>query len=244
MENYGLKKSMKKFKMLSLIVFIFFTYENVGIAKRLILQKSNQLLVIKIAKEDVSSIEVVGERIQAIYGNEKFYTLTDDAKHGIVYLKPSNLVDKPFSIYLTTEQHHHIHLLLIPEEISGDDFQIVLPRESNISSFSSSGINREDEIVKLFKFMVFGNANHDYLIGDLKDFSSLKKKVFQELKPRKIYLGKKFFGCLYEIHKEFEKKKLLAWIQKSENQLIAIAMLPTESDGSVRLLTVQENLGK
>jgi conjugal transfer pilus assembly protein TraK len=87
--------------------------------------KDNQSESVKISSKELSRLFVLGDRVQAIRGLNGAYELIKDEKQGAIFIKPTPYyINKPFNLFITTENGHTFNLLLFPLDIPAESIEI------------------------------------------------------------------------------------------------------------------------
>lgn len=234
MENYGLVKLRKENEMIKCIVIMILMFSSSFLfSQEITLVKSSQRLAVNVAKQDVSSIQVVGDRIRHVHGNQQFYFLSDDPTAGIIYLKPHENIDKTFSIYLDTENHRNIHLLLTPVEMVGNSVVINPVEDNKVVDEEESSEYLKLETLSLLQAMAEERVLKNYrqlIVTEAEKILGWKKKGFRLIKA---YEGNLFFGFVYRFKKALALENFLE--QFNSKGIVAIAI---QNEKSVKRLFI------
>lgn len=118
-----------------LIFFLLIT--NLSFAMQVKKVNDNDAVPALISSVDVNRIFIKGDRIKSMKGIKGAYTHENDEEHGEVYLQPTSLFQNhAFSVLLTTENGHHITLLLTPTSSPSQTVMVVLPENKKIAKKS------------------------------------------------------------------------------------------------------------
>lgn len=104
-------------KLLSL-TFMLLLLSGTSFAVQIKPVKNNQSVSAKISSSELSRIFVINDRIQATRGINGAYDIIKDEKQGMIFIKPSPyFANRPFNLFVTTEQGRTYNLLLMPMKI-------------------------------------------------------------------------------------------------------------------------------
>lgn len=111
-------------RLISMIVVYSFLVGQ-GYALQVKPVKDDQSVSAKISSKELSRIFVKGDRIQATRGINGTYELIKDEKQGMVFVKPTPyFANRPFNLFITTENGHTYNLLLVPMDIPAENIQL------------------------------------------------------------------------------------------------------------------------
>ena len=83
--------------------------------------QENKTITAKISAKDLTRIYVQADRILQVRGTDGTYHLEKDEREGAVFIRPrESHANKPFSVFLTTEQGRTYPLLLIPVDVPAE----------------------------------------------------------------------------------------------------------------------------
>ena len=129
LKNKGIKKMIKIYNILSLfIIAIVIIVPEVSLSSQIKTADDGAEITAIIAKQDLSRIRAIGDRIRAVKKNEGEFTATIDDKLGDIYIRPSGSNDKGINLYLITEKNFTYKLLLHPKDIPSE--QIFIKNDS------------------------------------------------------------------------------------------------------------------
>lgn len=77
------------------------------------LRKPGQIIQVHIAMDELSSIQIIKDRIKKVYGDNRKYVLQSNNESGIIFIQPQTR--KPISLFLYTERGRVVNLKLIPD---------------------------------------------------------------------------------------------------------------------------------
>jgi len=176
------------------LLLILFCAHN-SLALQLVPIADDQTKNITISAYELSRIFVKGDRIQNARGLEGAYILTKDSGQGQIYVKPtSSYQQKPFNLFLTTEQGHNYNLFITAQGLPGQDIELKpnTPSKEAVSWEKSSAYSQV--LVKLITNMVNGDAPEGYAVLDTgKKEKSVRYDQFI-VKLQKTYRGNHLYG--------------------------------------------------
>lgn len=95
--------------------------------------KDNQTVLAKVSSKELTRIFVKNDRIQSVRGIDGAYQLTKDEAQGAIFVKPTQFYqNKPFNLFISTEQGHSYTLLLTPMDIPAENIELKSLSPSNI----------------------------------------------------------------------------------------------------------------
>src|SRR5690606_9297760 len=98
-----------KIKLALLIIVVVSTIKHANAAQHLTTQQDGEIEAF-ISREGLSRIKVMSDKIKVLRASENEIEVKEDEVLGEVYVLP--LVDKPISLFLTTENNQTVKLLL------------------------------------------------------------------------------------------------------------------------------------
>lgn len=153
-----------------------------------------------IAKEEISRIKVISDRIKSVKNVEGEVEVLEDTDLGEIYIRPLKSKGEPINLFITTERNDTYKLLLLPK--SQPSAQIFIRNEEAISASSKQmgqGDSYKDKVINLIKKMRVGEGGE--VVKRAKGFTKEK----YNLKLLKGYSEQGLVGEVYEVsHKEPE----------------------------------------
>lgn len=129
-----------------------------------ILLKEQQRLTVHIAKDTMSRLAIVNDRIASVIGEEEAFTMQHDEHTGQVFIKPA--VDnsaKPIAVTLITENGVTQDLTLIPSKeqaatiiLKPATYKSADPANFLLPGFKHSNQNKEELLIQVMKQAVLG----------------------------------------------------------------------------------------
>lgn len=176
-----------------LLIFIMLTFvSNVSYSLQMKPVKNNQSVSAKIASNELSRIFVSGDRIKTTRGISGAYEVIKDEKQGMIFIKPSNYyVNRPFNLFLTTEQGRTFSLLLTPKNIPAVTIELkpLTPSIKMISRWEKNSPYVET-IIRLMNDMVNENHPDGYAVipveGKIYRFPSFTMQLTTVLRGDKL----------------------------------------------------------
>jgi len=187
----------KRFGLGFIILFLLHATSTFALqVKRL---KDNQTAFFKISAKELTRIFVEGDRIQSIRGLDGNYQLTKDNINGAVFIKP--IQQKPFNLFLTTEEGHNFTLLLTPISIPAEVIQLkpLSPIKSKAEKWE-----KNSPYVSAIIELITGMANQSfepegYTVVHVNAEKPIKIPSGMSMRLETIYQGSYLQGEIWQI---------------------------------------------
>ena len=176
-----------------------------------------------IAKDELSRIKVISDRIASVKSNEGTVEILDDAKLGEVYIRPSRSTNDPVNLFITTEQGYTYKLLLLPQSVPSE--QVFIKNDEavikSIKEQTSNDDTYKEEIVALIKGMR-GEAKVE---GYIRKLHTERKQIGKyKLKKTAVYRGKDYKGEVFEFKNTKKEPVILNYEDFTDNKTRAISL--------------------
>ena len=184
-----------------------------------------------IARDELSRIKVISDRIASVKSNEGMVEILDDAKLGEVYIRPSRSTNDPVNLFITTEQGYTYKLLLLPQSIPSE--QVFIKNDEavikSIKEQTSTDDTYKEEIVALIK----GMRGENKVEGYIRKLHTERKQIGKyKLKKTATYRGKDLKGEVFEFKNAKKEPLILDYEDFTNNRTRAISLDEMNIDAS------------
>jgi type-F conjugative transfer system secretin TraK len=179
---------------------------------QVIFVSENTTLKIKIAGAEPTRIAVEGDRIAVLRGLEGAYTYSNDNQGGAVFLKPAAAYqNKPFYLFVSTEQGHNYILQCHPTKTLSAGMLILKPRPPEEDKAEKFAIDSPylGTLATLMTHMANGSAPENYEVIQIKHAKTIPVGLPLKLQLKTRYSGAHLQGEIYEVTNTSNRRVLL-----------------------------------
>ncbi len=188
--------------------------------------KENESASAFIAQSGLTRIAILHDRIQEVRGPQNRYQIQTDLQQGAIFLKPfPDTQNKPFTIFIATEQHHN-YVLTLTSSVSPADTILIEPKQTTsaiLKKHTPLPSSYLEALTQLITAMVNQTLPDGY---QLFHPSQLQKEVkpFFTLTQIQIFRGKGLEGEVYQLKNRTKHKLYLNESQFYQQGDLAIAL--------------------
>lgn len=162
----------------------------------------NATIKANISVNEPTRIAVENDRIAILRGAEGAYTYSNDNNSGAVFLKPTQAYqNKPFYVFVSTEQNHNYILQLTPTSKLSASMLILKSHDQAIKVAEQweIGLPYTDLLAELMKDMVNHTSPEGYAVipVNAKKATSIGRQL--QMRLITIYSGAHLQGQIYEV---------------------------------------------
>jgi len=213
-------------------------------ALQTVLIGDDQTRNIDISAYDLTRIFVKGDRIQNVRGLEGAYFLIKDAGQGQVYLKPSLIFQqKPFNLFITTEQGHNYNLFIQAKGVPGQDIELKPTTPSRVATIWEKNSAYSQVLLKLIAAMMNDDPPDGYaVLYPDKKLKPVKYSNFN-IKLQKSYHGDHLYGEALIIQNQSRETITISetMFYQTNTRAVALADLSIPPKGQTMLYRVMSN---
>jgi len=205
---------------LALIVVCLLVNSSYVLAAQKIIAEEDGEFEAFIAKDELSRIKIIDDRIRAIRANDNELVVQEDASLGEVYLLP--LVDKAINVFITTEKNHTIKLLLKVKKSHAEQIFIkFVVEEQDVIRDKDAGL--DSVVYELTNLVAAMQGNRD-LEGYQRHSGTYEiesEGIKYEIKEQ--YIGDEYIGQIISKDKRIDSRNF-------QNKAIALTSIGDVSD--------------
>lgn len=150
-----------------------------------------------IAKDELSRIKVISDRIASVKSNEGMVEILDDVNLGEVYIRPSRSSEDPVNLFITTEKGYTYKLLLLPQSIPSE--QVFIKNDDAVIASINEQIRTDDTYKEEIVALIKGMKSEAKVEGYIRKLNQERKRIGDhKLKKKAEYKGKELIGEVFE----------------------------------------------
>jgi type-F conjugative transfer system secretin TraK len=158
----------------------------------------NQTLSVRMSQDNINKVFVADDPIVEIHVPEG-YVISSDDEDGAVYLQVA--MTSPFTLYLNTEQGHHVGLTITPVRSMGSTIELMPKTATHVARLWEEKKGYEASLIALMKAMIEQKEIKGYG-KDRPKGSTLRLDGIGRLTPKIQYQGVHFTGTIYTLCNE------------------------------------------
>jgi type-F conjugative transfer system secretin TraK len=155
----------------------------------------NQTLSVRMSQENINKLFVANDPIVDLHVPEG-YVISSDDDEGAIYLQLA--MTSPFTIYVNTEQGHHVGLTITPVRSMGNTIQLVPKTATPMARDWEEKKGYEATLIALMRAMLEQKDIKGYGKG-APEGSILSLDEIGKLTPKMRYQGVHFTGTIYTL---------------------------------------------
>jgi type-F conjugative transfer system secretin TraK len=220
---------MNKFKLTTLTCLCLLCFTK-ATALQIKPGKDNETIYFKIAAKEYSRIFVKGDRILTVKGKSIAYQLKEfkgKSEEGILYIQPTeSYQNRPFTLFVGTEQGHHYTLLLESLNIPAENIEIKpLSASKALATRWEENQPYLQKLIELMRQMKIEDQPEGYAIVNM---GIVKPKKFPNgisLQLLTLYKGGQLDGEVWKLKNESGRTLEISPRQFYQNNVRAISVV-------------------
>ncbi len=162
----------------------------------------NTSIKVNISAQEPTRISVAGDRISSLRGVEGAYTVKNDNAQGAIFIKPTEAYqNKPFYVFITTEQNHSYVLQLTPSANAKAGLLVLKPKiaDNTTSANGEASSSYETQLTNLVKSMVNGMGSDEYAMTFIRNSKTQHWNKQLNINLLGVFEGAELQGEVYRV---------------------------------------------